>query len=93
MPLEATIVSDASLAFPGRRLAECSSRSLAGDEAGPAIVNPMEPGRLVFASAVGLATGAGGRGDAAWEQGNRNFKNPYFVLLRLHSICPDVYIH
>jgi len=75
LPLEKAIVFDAPLAFVGDRLADSFGRALAGDEAGPAIIDSVEFGWFLLAGAVGFATGAGGGGDASGQQWDRNLEN------------------
>lgn len=64
LSLQAAVVADSSLAFLRRFFAQGLGGSFAGNESGPAIIDAMEFGGLVFAGAIGFTTGAGGHRDA-----------------------------
>ncbi len=60
--LQAAVILNPALAFPGLRFGQSPSGALALHKAGPAIVDAVQSGRLGLAGAVDFATGApGGR--------------------------------
>ena len=90
LPLQAPVVLDSALTFLGHFFADRFGRSFALQSSGPAIIDPVELGRVFFARAMGLATGAGGGGDAARQQRDRHSQDNYFFFFCLH---PNVYLH
>jgi hypothetical protein len=91
LSLELAIVFNAVLALSGDLLAESFGGALALEETRPAIIDAVKFGRMGLASAMGLAAGAGRRGDAAWQERPFNAKDQFF---KFHfCLYPNVFIH
>jgi len=65
---QGAVMGDAPLAFAGFLGGEGLGGAFSLQEAGPAVIGTVEPGRFGFAGAVGFAAGAAGGGEAAGQQ-------------------------
>ena len=77
---QGAVVANAFFAFASLCGAEGLGGALSLDETGPTEIGPVEPGRFGFAGTVGLAAGAGGGGEAAWEQWEGDVESEFFCL-------------
>ncbi len=76
---QSAMVANAFLAFARLLRAEGFGGALACDEAGPAVIGTVEPGRFGFASATRFAAGAPGGGEAARQEREGDVEGALFL--------------